>query len=326
MRDKILRKLDTLIPGLEVSVFVHGDLFSRNSSCGMTVPDVEVVVHVEPAKLREWHAQRGGSGEACDTPFLECRFLLRLFKTVMRLPQVKLRRTSFGAEAAKVTLVWSAHDSAQSFHFELSLNNVMALRNAALAAALEAMDIRAKHLLLLVRRWAKDRNICIAKKGYLPPYAWSILVVHFLQMGLGEAPVLPALEFSITCDSGRFQVQPCANGAFSCSNTLSVADLLTRFFHFYNSDKPWATEALRIGKATQASADAEFARGVLMPRLEDPFEPGTDLSRDTTQEAVYRMHEELQRANAILIGTTTDCLGELLRPWIPVEENHCTFP
>ena len=37
-------------------------------------------------------------------------------------------------------------------------------------------------LVLLVKRWAKHRGICHAAKGHLPPYAWSILCLHFLQV------------------------------------------------------------------------------------------------------------------------------------------------
>jgi DNA polymerase sigma len=258
---------------------------------------------------------------ASDTTFLQNRLLCAWFKEVERIPEVKLRRTAFQTEEASVTLVWFPKDSAQMFHFMLSVNNATAQRNAALMRALAEVDVRAKQLLLLVRRWAKNRNICCVRTRNLPPYAWSSLVVHFLQVGLGGAAVLPALEFSISCDSGRFQVQPDANGALSCSNTMSVADLLTRFFHFYASSKPWAKEALRIGTAMPASdANAELAQGVLMPCLEDPFQPGKDLSRSMTPRTVRRLHKELQRADAILTSATTACLGELLRPWDPAQE------
>ena len=39
----------------------------------------------------------------------------------------------------------------------------------------------AEELILVIRRWAKDRGISHAAKGHLSPYAWMLLAVYYLQ-------------------------------------------------------------------------------------------------------------------------------------------------
>jgi DNA polymerase sigma len=41
----------------------------------------------------------------------------------------------------------------------------------------------AAELILLVRRWAKDRGVSHAAKGHLSPYGWMLLAIFYLQVG-----------------------------------------------------------------------------------------------------------------------------------------------
>ena len=46
----------------------------------------------------------------------------------------------------------------------------------------------AAELILLVRRWAKDRGVSHAAKGHLSPYGWMLLAIFYLQVGKKRNP------------------------------------------------------------------------------------------------------------------------------------------
>ena len=70
----------------------------------------------------------------------------------------------------------------EALPLDVAVNAETPLYAAALLSESAQWDQRAKQLILLVRRWAKDRGICHAAKGYLSPYHWSLLVIYFLQV------------------------------------------------------------------------------------------------------------------------------------------------
>merc|ERR1740139_1509132 len=84
--------------------------------------------------------------------------------------------------------------SDQAIPFDLSINGMIPFYNKALISECQRIDPRATELILLVRRWAKDRGVCFAPKGHLSPYHWTLLAIYFLQVGVAdEGPVLPPL-------------------------------------------------------------------------------------------------------------------------------------
>merc|ERR1719203_1044403 len=95
----------------------------------------------------------------------------------------------------------------------LLLNAAGPMQLGVLHADLCRLDLRARDLQLLVRRWAKDRALCHSSKGLLSPYAWTLLTVYFLQVGAhddGEAPLLPPLSDFPT--AGALAVMPTTGG------------------------------------------------------------------------------------------------------------------
>merc|ERR1719498_1978284 len=91
------------------------------------------------------------------------------------------------------------------------------------------IDERARSLILLVRRWAKDRGISHAAKGHLSSYEWSLLAIFFLQAGVPEGALLPPLQELDT-------------SAAPASSEKSVGQLFEDFFRFYASSMDWASE------------------------------------------------------------------------------------
>merc|ERR1719183_2327487 len=106
----------------------------------------------------------------------------------------KFRRSAFKGFEPKVTLIapvsMGIHTAPIPISF--SVNTVTPFYSAALLTECGHIDVRAKELILLVRRWAKDRGICHAAKGHLSPYVWTLLAVYFLQVR-DAGNILPSL-------------------------------------------------------------------------------------------------------------------------------------
>jgi hypothetical protein len=55
------------------------------------------------------------------------------------------------------------------------------------------LDWRVRPMMMIIKSWAKSRDINDAKEGTLSSYALTLLVINFLQCGLLQ-PVLPSLH------------------------------------------------------------------------------------------------------------------------------------
>merc|ERR1712039_953192 len=108
------------------------------------------------------------------------------------------------------------------------------------------------HSLFLVRRWAKDRGICHAAAGHLHPYAWSLLVIYFLQVGVkGECPLLPPLEnfalFSNLIMGTSAEEPKSGHVTQTCTEPkMSVGALFHEFVCFYNQEFNWQKEMVSV--------------------------------------------------------------------------------
>merc|ERR1719316_672465 len=104
---------------------------------------------------------------------------------------------------------------------DLSLNSLTPWRNAMLLEDFGELEPRVKALVLLVKRWAKDRGICHAAKGHLPPFVWTNLGIYYLQVGVDGGSLVAPLE----------EARQGASLGGSCD--ASAAELFKGFFHFY---------------------------------------------------------------------------------------------
>jgi len=251
----------------------------------------------------------------------------------------KFRRSAFRGLEPKVTLMapQSLGVSGKAIPIDFSVNTVCPLYNATLLTECGCIDPRAKALILLVKRWAKDRGVCHAAKGHLAPYAWTVLAVYFMQVGIDSCPLLPQIEgFKqisglSNSNAGVQRVkfsenwkppQPSSVGA-----QMTVAKLLKAFFHFYAHRVNWRKEAAsaRLGRRAPAGPDlplhivpCQGNRTQVGPSIEDPFDPRRNLGTTITDLGLERLHEELQRAYALFEEHAT--LSEILEPWTPPEQ------
>jgi len=324
-------------PNAEVMGFASANL-QGGKAFGVAVPDVDIVANVSPQTLmqRLQKRSRGRSDpDQCGSRQLQ-KYAIRLCtEKLVSATNLKFRRSAFRGDEPKVTLLAPAAPgfSDISVPLDLSVNSLTPLHNAALSTECGKIDARAKALILLVKRWAKDRGICHAAKGHLPPYAWTLLVIYFLQVGdEEEGPLLPPVsdfEVSSRLSAKRGDVKPCKAWAPPSNSDTSVAQLLVSFFQFY-SGFDWRNEAVNVdtGKRGPPSLklplhimDSADGQGTEVgPSVEDPFATNMNLSSGMTAWSFARMQEELKRADT-LCGTK-ESLATLLEPWAPPEVQH----
>jgi len=339
--DKIVGKLACLvkqaikpmIPEIEVVGFASGDL-TRKKAFGVAVPDVDVVVNVNPIVLAE---RLGGRHEAFNNGKLDPKKLQKsaIRACTDRLVSVggfKFRRSAFRGEEPKVTLLAPASFGIcnDAIPIDFSVNAVSPLHNAALLTECGHMEPRARELILLVKRWAKDRGIAHAAKGHLSPYAWSLLCIFFLQAGLpDDETLLPSLDgFKSASRLAKRTVEEKTVVPPTGSNK-NTSRLFADFMNFYDQVFEWKSEAICVRSGNRGKpglalplhiiVEDDGKTTVIGPSIEDPFDEAHNLGGGMTAASLNRLKEEFSRAhNTCSKGNSS--LAELLEPWAPPEQ------
>uniref|UniRef100_A0A6G1SEB3 Terminal uridylyltransferase 7 n=1 Tax=Aceria tosichella TaxID=561515 RepID=A0A6G1SEB3_9ACAR len=91
--------------------------------------------------------------------------------------------------AARVPIIKFKYDN---FDVDLSMYNQCAIHNSKLLRSYVLIDLRTPQLCYLVKQYAKACGIADASRGSLSSYAWSLMVIHFLQHT--SPPILPVLQ------------------------------------------------------------------------------------------------------------------------------------
>mmetsp|Transcript_71108 Transcript_71108/g.205905 ORF Transcript_71108/g.205905 Transcript_71108/m.205905 type:complete len:480 (+) Transcript_71108:71-1510(+) len=318
------RLVKPLLPEASVVGFVNSDAFC-GAAFRVAVPEIEIVVCATPQDMTRppgdrWtpHCMR----EVKDPAKLAKSTLRTVTDRLLSTGRFKFRRSAFRCDEPKVTLLAPPEVGSEATPLELSINAATPGFDAALLAECGRIDPRARALALLVRRWAKDRGACHAARGHLPPYAWTLLVVFFLQVGMEEeeGPILPpvsAFEFASTLASSRSACglarRPWSPGGAG----RSTARLFRDFIRFYAERCDLVTEAVGVWQGARRTAPRDSER----PTIEDPFDAGRDLGRAMTAAGLAHFREELNRAATLCASGAS--LRELLMPWAPAEpEEH----
>lgn len=344
----IKRTLRKTIPEVEVVGFASGDLV-RGTAFGVAVPEVDIVVSASPSilaqRLQGRLAAKGTAPLQLDMRRLQKSAIRACTDRLVSGGGFKFRRSAFRGQEPKVTLLAPASLGiyAEAIPIDFSVNSTTPLYNAALLTECGQMEARAKSLILLVRRWAKDRGVCHAAKGHLSPYAWTLLTIFFLQAGLpdGEGPLLPPLE-GFRRSSGLAGQQPTSSGSGAGGAAQSawkpavaataggpppakVGTLFKAFARFYGGIFDWRNEAVSVRLGRRAPPDLDLPLHIVEqgsetevgPSLEDPFDRRRNLGECMTAQSLARLREELARAAELCQRDRP--LAELLEPWVPPE-------
>jgi hypothetical protein len=333
--------IEPMFPGAEVSSYVCGNI-DGGKAFGVAVPEVDIVLSLSPEAVTQRMLSRDNSKalrsgiEGIDERALQ-KYAIRLCtERVVASSGLKFRRSAFRGDEPKVTfLAPSALGfSETSVPLDLSVNSLVPLHNAALLTECGQIEPRARALILLVRRWAKDRGISHASRGHLQPYVWTLLAIYFLQVGVqSEEPLLPPvrdfeLSSSLVVGSEAPKEPKARAHNAKKGNTSSVGDLFKAFFRFYSGEFAWHTEAVAVWSGKRAAPASSLPQHVIVhgddnksvagPSIEDPFTTGRNLAMCLTILSLARLKEEFTRADRLC--TTDASLSLLLEPWAP-EEN-----
>jgi len=333
----VQQTITAIFPEVVVSGFAHGNL-NAGKAFGVAVPEVDIVANISPASLLQRMQQR--------TPKVDVK---KLQKSAVRMCTdrlvaqggLKFRRSAFRGEEPRVTLLVpsSLGIFKDAIPVDFSINSVTPFYTAALLTECGQIEPRAKALILLVKRWAKDRGICHAAKGHLSPYMWSLLAMYFMQVGVDdEGPLLPTLDcFKISSESSvkrnvrRNSLPPGLDAPEKPSTSdmvkLSIGQLFDKFLHFYTQRFNWTGEAISIRAGRRAPPSLDVPLHVVLdqdgtsriaPAIEDPFNAGVNLGTIMNPVSLARLHEELSRGSEMC--TRGASLSELLQPWVPVQD------
>ena len=106
---------------------------------------------------------------------------------------------------------------------DLCINHPLPVMNTSLIKEYCAIDPRVRPLLLTVKHWCRMRGCSDSRHSLLSSYAWSLLVVRFLQTAV-TPPVLPNIQTDPSYTS------------FVSKNRENVSALLMRFFAYYGTN------------------------------------------------------------------------------------------
>lgn len=311
-------------PDIEVLGFCTGDL-NRGKAFGVAVPDVDIIININPALLARTINSRN-----TDPPDND---LMKIYKATLRSCTEKLvskggfkfRRSAFRKLDPKVTLLTPnvVGELDHAVPMDFSINTTVPMYYAALLADAE-VDPRAKELIMFVKRWSKDRGICHAAKGYLSPYLWCVMAVFFLQQPTNsDDAVLPLLEdlpmASRLVGSTRAVKLPVTEDKKIAKTPTEkqVGTLFKEFVHFFHAIFDWKVDVVSITGA-ETNINAQGSNDAL--RIADPFEGGGDLAAYLDVVHVVRIKAEFARAHELCCKEAS--LVELLELWTPPESKE----
>lgn len=325
-------------PAAQVQGIANADVL-RGTAFGVAVPEMDLVVSCDSESLAaqlQGRLAKGGMPKArMDARKIQKSAIRACTDILVAEAGFKFRRSAFRCDEPKVTLMGPGTMSVSGGHgipLDFWVNCDTPSYHAALVSECSRLDARTRSLVLLVRRWSKDRGVCHVARGHLAPYAWTLLAIFYMQAG--GSRILPPLRgtksasgFSVEADQTTAEEHEQGEAA----KTQSVGDLFRGFIGFYQHSMSWKTEAVavRLGRRDVPgeqlephfipASDGTFE---VAPCIEDPFEPSRNLGSGLSAEGLRRMREELARADALLAAKDEASLSELLEPWAPPSERQ----
>jgi hypothetical protein len=126
-------------------------------------------------------------------------------------------------------------------HVDVTINNLLPLRNTALIAAYTAIDPRLRDMVFLIKHWAKSRHIADAYQSTLSSYAWVLMCI-FVAQRAGLVPVLhreepkhvdEEVEVAGKIWKCQFNTDVEKHSAAARGHWITTGGLLTMFFDYF---------------------------------------------------------------------------------------------
>ncbi len=122
--------------------------------------------------------------------------------------------------------------------------------------------------MIVVKRWAKNAGINDAKFSTLSSYTLTLMVLHYLQVGVGPQPVIPCLNqlyprlFHPESNVFALPFKPEKLPQFSSFNRWTLGELLLDFFRYYNLEFNFMAHcgSIRLGQALDINECYQFSK------------------------------------------------------------------
>lgn len=204
----------------------------------------------------------------------------------------------------------------------ISVNTLLPMVNTKFLRQYALIDRRVHELVLIVKRWARARGLINDGADGLSSYAWTLMVIFFLQ----NEGVLPSLQaLAKTAGHGKSQSwlqevpswkqmlmrdenidrrllhfvdqAHCKTVWSSDAPPAENAQLLARFFEFYTMSFEWEKEiiSVRLGHRVDQRTAGTLVQGELC--IEDPLDLTSNVNTSISQK---RLREEFTRAAQML--------------------------
>jgi len=303
--------IQPLFPDADVCGFVSGGL-EGSRAFRVAVPDIELVISISPEVLQQKLLGKVQKklGKHFEKAAIRC-----IAETLVSSYGFKFRRSAFRGEEPKLTLLAPPQSpQGEALPLDVAVNAETPLYAAALLSESAQWDQRAKQLILLVRRWAKDRGICHAAKGYLSPYHWSLLVIYFLQVH-PERVLPPLTSFTAYQQLSQASSSAVANSPGEMTQGKAHTSKLLKDFMYFYCNFDWKNEM--INPIFGRRGPSTFQEDSTQPSpliLRDPFGP-CNLGRRISTSSFSRIKDEFERASDICSEGSSP--GKIFELWVP---------
>lgn len=230
--------------------------------------------------------------EAC----MYLQHIQRAFRTISSIKHIQLIRATVP--------ILKFEDSISGCECDLNINNPTGIRNTHLMRTYSKVDDRVRPMVMIVKRWAKARDINDASVGTLSSYSIVLMVLNYLQSGC-DPPVLNSLQmlypdfFNPTKNVDELPMFEPAD-LIQCNrsrNKQSVGELLKGFFNYYTNIFDYETTimSVRLGrKLPRSSLPAWRGKWIC---IEEPFDL-TNTARAVRNYTYYsQIIDEFRRAH-----------------------------
>eukprot|EP00929_Paragymnodinium_shiwhaense_P086504 TRINITY_DN47008_c0_g2_i4.p1 TRINITY_DN47008_c0_g2~~TRINITY_DN47008_c0_g2_i4.p1 ORF type:complete len:326 (-),score=52.24 TRINITY_DN47008_c0_g2_i4:1395-2372(-) len=161
---------------------------SSANGCGEMASDLDIVLHLEP----------DGPGKKKKKSKNTINVLRRLARQAEKEGLITLQMIP-RAKVPIVTLTTYDEDVV----CDISYRNLLPLYNTKLLRTYTKLDPSLTMLVMVVKRWAKAQRLASTRDGYISSYAWTLLVVYYLQVCHGLPSLHGAKRLRREVDSER---------------------------------------------------------------------------------------------------------------------------
>lgn len=263
VRDDLLSRLRAIISreweGARINVYG-----SAGNGLGLHSADVDMSLNV-PNAVTALHGCESGKNESS-------KIILSRLAIIMERSGMTILSQFLDARVPVIKM----YDSISKLQVDVCMNNNLAVLNTQLLRAYVDLDERFRYVCILVKYWAKRRDLNDTYHGTLSSYGYTLLVIHYLQTL--DPPVLPCLQRMVNgkevksddkipremTDNGESKLyntyfdRSVTSKTYESKNTDPVHELLLGFFHYFAYVFCYRTDlaSIRLGKRTSRSERA----------------------------------------------------------------------